>query len=131
MRRSLVPIADQESGFDTEIGIEGGVGELFPGMTANLDIEGERREDVVKIPIEGLFRYKGEEVVYRIVDGAPERTPVGVGLISLEEVEILDGVGEGESVALEDPEVYRKKKEEAEEEEAEKKKIKKPKKKKK
>ena len=117
--------------FDTEISVEGGHELLYPGMSANIDIEGEKKDDVLKIPIEALFHYKGDEVAYLIKDGVPDRTPVKVGLISLEEVEVLDGLAEGDVVALEDPEIFLKEMEKAEREGKREKKVRKPKSKKK
>ncbi len=117
--------------FETEISVEGGHELLYPGMSANIDIEGEKKDDVLKIPIEALFHYKGDEVAYLIEEGVPKRTPVKVGLISLEEVEILDGLAEGDVVALEDPDIFLKEMEKAEREGKREKKVRKPKSKKK
>jgi len=50
--------------FDVEITIDRQGAELRTGMTANVDVLGERRDKVLTIPVEGLFRKNDAEVVY-------------------------------------------------------------------
>jgi HlyD family secretion protein len=50
--------------FDVEIAIERQGQELRTGMTANIDVLGERREKVLTVPVEALFRKDDAEVVY-------------------------------------------------------------------
>jgi len=103
----LVPPAarqqDRVRVFDVEIAVRGEVGILRPGMTANVRIAGPARRGVVRLPVEAVFLSEGLPVVYRLVNGAPERTPVELGLGDLAFVEVLRGVAPGDSVALEDP----------------------------
>ena len=75
-------------------------------MTANVDITGEKTEGVVRLPIEALFRKKGDDVVYIIKDGKPESLGVEVGLISLEWVEVKSGVEDGTEIALQHPDRF-------------------------
>jgi HlyD family secretion protein len=89
--------------FDVEIEVRTGAAILRPGMTANVQISGPTREDVVRLPVEAVFYVEGRPTVYRLVDGAAEPTPVTLGLSDLSYVEILEGLTEGDSVALEDP----------------------------
>ena len=95
-------------GFDVEIRLEGDASLLRPGMTANVDISGQSKKKVLRAPIESLFKKKGEEVLYTLKDGKPEAVPVGVGLVSMEWVEITSGVEEGVEVALQHPDRYLK-----------------------
>ena len=76
---------------------------LRPGMTANIDIRGQRREGVLTVPIEAVFRKEGRDVVYLMVDGEPVETPVEIGLVDIASAEIVEGVSEGDLVALEEP----------------------------
>ncbi len=90
--------------FDVEIEAQGAGGVLRPGMTANVRIAGPVRRDVVRVPVQAVVLDEGKPVVYRIPSGgAPEKTPVRLGMSDLAFVEILAGVSAGDSVALEDP----------------------------
>jgi HlyD family secretion protein len=105
----LVPPAarlqDRVRVFDVEIAVRDGAGVLRPGMTANAQIRGPARRAVVRLPIEAVFLFEGRPIVYRLVNGVPERTSVNLGLGDLSWVEVLGGVELGDSLALEDPEI--------------------------
>jgi HlyD family secretion protein len=101
------------------------------GMSANVEILGEKRDKAVSIPLEALQRAEGKTVAYRLKsDLKPnliaaakeglngrgkyvwlsdhwkdyyEVVPVSAGIATLERVEILSGLKGGEQVALEDP----------------------------
>ena len=105
------------------------------GMSANVEILGEKRDKALSIPLEALQKREGDTVVYRLKDNLkPEQIakareglggrnkfiwmsenwkeffePVTVkaGIATLERVEILAGLKAGQQVALED--VSRKK----------------------
>jgi multidrug efflux pump subunit AcrA (membrane-fusion protein) len=89
--------------FDVWIGVRGEFGMLRPGMTANVRINGPVRRNVIRLPVEAVFLSEGQPVIYRLVAGKPERTPVELGLGDLSYVQVLRGVAVGDSVALEDP----------------------------
>jgi hypothetical protein len=57
--------------FDVEIAIDRQGAELRTGMTANIDVVGERREKVLTVPVEALFRRDEEEIVYVRKPDAP------------------------------------------------------------
>ncbi len=57
-------LEDKVKVFDVEIAIERQGAELRTGMTANVDVLGERREKVLTVPVEALFRQDEAEVVY-------------------------------------------------------------------
>ncbi len=104
--RLVPPAARQQERirvFDVEIEVESGAHILRPGMTANVRIAGPSRDDVIRIPVEAVFFIEGSPIVYKVTSGDTERTPVTLGLSDLSYVEILDGLDEGDSVALEDP----------------------------
>lgn len=101
------------------------------GMSANVEILGERREKAVSIPLEALQRRDGKTVAYRLKkdlkpdqiatakEGLSGKTkfiwlsdhwadyfevvPVEAGVATLERVEIMAGLASGEEVSLEDP----------------------------
>jgi RND family efflux transporter MFP subunit len=101
------------------------------GMSANVEILGEKRDKAVSIPLEALQKRDGQTVAYRLKDplkpqqvaaareGLSGRNkfiwlsdhwkeyfdvvPVSAGVATLERVEILAGLKPGQQVALEDP----------------------------
>jgi len=135
---------DQVKVFDVEIALEKLGVELRTGMTANIEIRGEIREQVLTVPVESVFVRGEEEMVY-IQRETPlakknaepesddetaedsegkdqendeekwredprqqwrrwfEERKVVTGIASTTEVEIVEGLDEGEKVALADP----------------------------
>ena len=101
------------------------------GMSANVEILGEKRDKAISIPLEALQRKDGETVAYRLKKGLKPNqvaaakaglsgrskfiwlsdhwkeyfdvVPVKAGVATLERVEILAGLASGQEVALEDP----------------------------
>lgn len=124
-------LADKIKVFETEIALD----ELDPsfrtGMSANVEILGERREQALSIPLEGLQRRDGAVVAYRLkkdlAEGEIEKArtglagkskytwlaehwqdffepvPIEAGIATLERVEVVAGLVDGDRVALEDP----------------------------
>ncbi len=116
--------------FDIEIGLQRQNPDFRAGMTANVEIRGESVEDALSVPVEAIFKKADGEVVYVLKktfdepaagEKPPRRNAAGkidvsdawrrffeerrvtAGLASLERVQVLDGLSEGEQVALEDP----------------------------
>ena len=58
--------------FDVEIAIDRQGTELRTGMTANIDIVGEKRAKVLTVPVEAIFKKDETEVVYVQKLAAPE-----------------------------------------------------------
>jgi len=101
------------------------------GMSANVEILGDKREKAISVPLEALQRRDGQAVVYRLKkDLSPEKVaaareglggrskfvwlsdhwkdyfdvvPVKAGIATLERVEILAGLAKDDQVSLEDP----------------------------
>jgi RND family efflux transporter MFP subunit len=117
--------------FKIEIGLDE-LGESFrTGMSANVEILGEKRDKAVSIPLEALQKRDGKTIAYRLKadlkpqqlaaakDGLSGRNkfiwlsdhwkdyfdvvPVSAGIATLERVEVISGLKSGEQVALEDP----------------------------
>ena len=91
--------------FPVEIHLNGNIKSLKPGMTANVSIEGESREDIVVIPIRAIFTDdKGQDVVYLMKDGKPEKAvPIKTGINDFQQVEIIEGVNEDDIITLSEP----------------------------
>ena len=117
--------------FPIEISLDE-LGDVYrTGMSANVEILGEKKDKAVSVPLEALQRRDGGTVVYRLkADLAPKLVkdakeglggrgkylwlsdhwkdyydvvPVTAGIATLERVEILSGLKGTERVALEDP----------------------------
>ena len=101
------------------------------GMSANVEILGEKRDKALSIPLEALQRNEGQTVAYQLKkslrpnqigeakEGLNGRSkfiwlsehwkdyfdvvPVKAGIATLERVEIISGLAENDEVALEDP----------------------------
>jgi HlyD family secretion protein len=67
--------------FDVEIAIDRQGNELRTGMTANIDVVGEKREKVLAVPVEAIFKKDETEVVYVKKAEAPKQPHKG-GLLS-------------------------------------------------
>jgi HlyD family secretion protein len=128
-------VVDKIKVFEVEIALDKLDGAFRTGMSANVEILGERRANAMSIPLEALQRRDGQTVVYRLKSGLPEKEigkarealngrskfvwlsenwkqyfePVSVnaGIATLERAEVLSGLRPGDQVALED--VTRKK----------------------
>ncbi|QQR74159.1 MAG: efflux RND transporter periplasmic adaptor subunit [Holophagales bacterium] len=121
--------------FEVEVALDQLDPSFRTGMSANVEILGERRDAALSIPLEALQRREGETVTYRLkADLEPkqlakareglagrskfvwlsenwkdyfEPVTIQAGVATLERVEVLDGLKAGDQVALED--VTRKK----------------------
>lgn len=132
-------LADQVKVFDVEVQLDSQGRELRTGMTANITIDGEVAMGVLAVPVEAVFQREAGEVVYvkkpadATAKGGDEASrgkaaagkgatdeaatwqrffterPVVTGLVSLSHAQVLQGLSEGEEVALEDPTRPRKK----------------------
>ncbi len=109
--------------FDVEIRLDAQGRELRSGMTANIEVNGERKEKVLTVPVESVFQRDDSEIVFVKKPWDPkakpvqksakndkdawkkffERRTVVTGLADNSRVEILSGLKRGEEVALEDP----------------------------
>lgn len=117
--------------FEIEIGLDQQSEAYRVGMSANVEILGEKRDQAVSIPLESLQRKDGQTVAFRLKkdlkpeliakakEGLSGRTkfswlsenwkeyfevvPVTAGIATLERVEITSGLAKDDQVSLEDP----------------------------
>jgi RND family efflux transporter MFP subunit len=101
------------------------------GMSANVEILGEKRDKATSIPLEALQKRDGKTIAYRLKSGLNPKqlasakeglsgrnkfiwlsdhwkdyfdvVPVSAGIATLERVEIISGLKSGDQVSLEDP----------------------------
>jgi len=128
-------VVDKIKVFEIEVALDKLDESFRTGMSANVEILGERRAGALSIPLEALQRREGQTVVYRLKPGLDpkqidkarealdgrskfvwlsenwkdyfEPVTVNAGIATLERVEIMSGLRPGQQVALED--VTRKK----------------------
>ena len=82
------------------IAIEEQVENLKPGMTAEVEIQINRLEDVLAIPVQAVVQ-KGEQNYCYVADASKvEERPVALGDSNDVLVEIKDGVNQGDRVIL-------------------------------
>jgi HlyD family secretion protein len=62
----------------------------------------DRRSNVLKVPRGPFLEAGGGRHVYTVSDGAARRRAVTIGAVSVTEVEIVEGVSEGEEIVLSD-----------------------------
>jgi HlyD family secretion protein len=97
--------------FAVLIAIDNRDGLLMPGMNAEVDVLIARSEDVVSIPIGALrtrrdlrsrtdYRFGGDFWVVMDAGGAMEVRTIRTGITDLEQVEIVAGIEEAESVLV-------------------------------
>jgi HlyD family secretion protein len=132
--RFVAPAAklqDKIKVFEIEVALDKLQDAFRTGMSANVEILGERRGATLSIPLEALQRRDGATVVFRLKDGLSadaidkareglagrnkfvwlsdhwqtyfDAVPVNAGIATLERVEILAGLRPGQQVCLEDP----------------------------
>ena len=133
-----VRLDDKVRVFDVEIRLDAQGRELRSGMTANIEVLGERKQKVLTVPVESVFRRDDQEVVYvkKAIDPKAfaeeakkkdekakqddkdawkkffDKRVVTTGLADNARVEILAGLKPGEEVAIEDPTLTKKDNEE-------------------
>jgi HlyD family secretion protein len=132
--RFVAPAAklqDKIKVFEVEVALDALEDSFRTGMSANVEILGERRAATLSIPLEALQRRDGRTVAYRLKAGLPadaikkarealtgrnkfvwlsdhwrdyfDIAPVSAGIATLERVEVLAGLRQGDQVCLEDP----------------------------
>lgn len=88
-------IVDFEEGTDTT--------GLKPGMTVEVELELERLDDVISIPVAAVFTEQEQTYCRKIVDGHYVKTPIKVGRMNETHVEIRDGLSVGDEILLSVP----------------------------
>ena len=82
----------------TEIDLKNPRHELYPGMYANVTLELERHRDALKLPEAAIGDSPGGKYVMIAQDGKLRRQDVTVGINTGNSVEIVHGLGGGETV---------------------------------
>jgi HlyD family secretion protein len=73
---------------------------LNPGMTAEVSIIIDRKDNVLAAPNDALYQQRGQSFADVMVDGEPEPVEVETGIASFDWTEIKSGLREGEEVVV-------------------------------
>ena len=84
----------------TEIEMPNPTGELRPGAYATVQLEVERKQNALIIPVQALLTEKAGTSVFTLSDGKAKKTPVHVGFNDGTNVEIANGIRDDERVIL-------------------------------
>jgi len=94
---------DNVTSFKVEVTVLEGIAEMWPLMSADADIITEVHDSALIVPETALL-YEGNAIFVEVVERAPEaplvRRAVKTGISNAAEVEILDGVADGEDIKL-------------------------------
>ncbi|HMP72859.1 MAG TPA: efflux RND transporter periplasmic adaptor subunit [Kiritimatiellia bacterium] len=89
--------------FKVEILLANGAG-LRPGFSCRADIETDRAENVLSVPVQAVFREGDQFQVFRTSGRGVDSVPVEVGRVSMTHAEIRSGLAAGDRVLLTAPE---------------------------
>ncbi len=73
---------------------------IKPGMTADIIIETEKRENVLTVPREAVKRVGGKNIVEVFAEDLIQTREVELGLKSNEAIEVISGLSEGEKIII-------------------------------
>lgn len=95
------PVVDPATGtFKLTIEIDDDSRRLKPGMFGRIRVESERREDALKIPRNAILGQAGSAYVFVVARGIAKRRSVEAGYVDGAQVEILDGILDGEQIVV-------------------------------
>jgi membrane fusion protein (multidrug efflux system) len=83
-----------------EIEIPNSSGELRPGAYATVQLEVERKENALLLPVQTLLVEKAGTSVFTVADGKAKKTAVQTGFNDGANVEITGGINPGQAVIL-------------------------------
>jgi HlyD family secretion protein len=86
--------------FDSVVKLDHAPKGILPGMTAQVQIELERKAQVLTVPAEAVAHEDGREFCYVVHDDGLERREVKLGEATPDLLEISRGLHEGEQVVL-------------------------------
>ena len=89
--------------FEVQVLLQESDPRLRPGMTARVDILIDRFEDVLYVPLQGVFEKNNQNVCYVVKGNKAEERPIALGKFNSDYNTVLDGLAEGEQIYLQDP----------------------------
>jgi HlyD family secretion protein len=92
--------------FQVQILLQESDSRLRPGMSARVEILVDRFDDVLYVPLEGVFEKAGQQVCYVVRGNGSEERIVQTGRFNNDFMIIEDGLYEGEQIYLHDPTTF-------------------------
>lgn len=86
--------------FEVEVALTDVGKDILLGMKGDADIEVSSRGAALTVPVEALFSEGGTDFVYVVDSGKLKKAEITVGATTDTEVEVLEGLTEGDVVAL-------------------------------
>ncbi len=97
----IAPEVDATSGtFRVTVRVDNTNNLLRPGMFARVNIRYDSRENTLLVSREAVVTQKDESAVFLVKNGVAMRQSVVTGYVMGSDVEILDGLGEGDEVVV-------------------------------
>ena len=100
---SVSPVGTVSSGvvnYTATLEIKNADGAIKPGMTANLALEVERRDNVLLVPVRAVRTSGTRKIVTVQADGQSIQNTVTTGLSNDTSIEIVSGLKEGDVVVI-------------------------------
>lgn len=82
------------------VSIDDGHDDLLPDTNVRVTVTVANESNVIKVPREALHFERGAAYVYRVEGDSLQRNPVTVGIMNLNDVQIVSGLKAGQKVAL-------------------------------
>lgn len=108
--RKVAPLPDQGSWmssdvkmYTTLVAIENSASNtsnLRPGMSAEVEILINSKDDVLAIPVQAILQFQGKDFVYLLTPEAPKRVEVKLDITNDKLVEVVSGLKEGDQIAM-------------------------------
>ena len=102
---STLPKGKEVDVFSVEATLDAADALIKPGMTADVRIHIETKSSILTLPIEGIVKEAGQTFVNRVTRDekgkfVPTKVPVKLGARNDREVEVLDGIKQGEQILI-------------------------------
>ena len=76
------------------------VRELRPGLTAKIEILVNSRPDVLQVPVQSVVGVGTKHYAYVMMEDGPQQRELKIGESNETDIEIIDGIAEGEQVIM-------------------------------
>jgi RND family efflux transporter MFP subunit len=86
--------------YTTHVRIDDPLAGLKPGMTAQVEILADRRDNVLSVPVQAILEYGGKQHVAKRVGERFDRIDVEVGVSNEKYVQVSKGLADGDVLAL-------------------------------
>ena len=86
--------------YTTFVAIDETMPGMRPGMSAEVTILVDQKDDVVAVPVQAVYQAKGKDEVYVLTLAGQEKRQVKLGMTNDKLIEVKEGLNVGETVAL-------------------------------